>query len=81
MSIDISFQKYRSIFVCFIGVDLRIDRHNFERFERIANYRHHLFLNRNDVICPTFPNTPIDMFVVNLLNIKAASQKHGVTVP
>ena len=69
MRIDISFLKYLSIFVCFIGMDLLIIRHNFECFERIANYRHRLFLNRNDVMCPTFPYTLIDKFDVNLLNI------------
>ena len=69
MRIDISFLKYLSIFVCFIGMDLLIIRHNFECFERIANCRHHLFLNRNDVMCPTFLYTLIDKFYVNLLMI------------
>ena len=50
-------------------MDLLISRLNFECFERMANYRHQLFLNRNDVMCPTFPYTLIDKFDVNLLNI------------
>ena len=69
MRIDISFLKYHSIFVSFIGIDLRRSRHNFECLERIANYRHHLLLNRNDVMCPTFLYTLIDKFYVNLLII------------
>ena len=69
MRIDISFLKYHSIFVSFIGMDLRRSRYNFECLERIANYRHHLLLNRNDVMCPTFLYTLIDKFYVNLLII------------
>ena len=44
-------------------------KHNFECLERIANYRHHLLLNRNDVMCPTFTYMLIDKFYVNLLII------------
>ena len=81
MSIDISFLKYCSFFVCFSGIDLRIGRPNFECLETIANYRHNLFLNRNDVMPPTFPYTLIDMFVVNLLNIKLVSLKWMAIIP
>ena len=69
MRIDILLEKYRSIYVCFIGMDLRIARHNFEYFERIANYGHHISNERNDVMCRKFPFTPTAIFVVNIFNI------------
>ena len=67
MSIDISFEKYRSIFfVLLVWV--------YKYVGPILSTSKELLIIDitcfNDVICPKFPYTPIDMLVVYLLNIK-----------